>query len=1320
LVSVVNPSIVKEFDLIGYNSVNARNQVFDGYFQSTSKVFPRLIKGDLANNYPQWSGYPHLLELAPDEPHGTYYHSAGLDMFPVVAGLTVSVQTEVNYAFNYSDTRTGGLGDGVEMYLYMTPVGTANDTLKYYATGDQNGTFMPSQGSVIFPYSTTPYIEVQWDPAYQCDPVFGGCSPLSGPQPGDFNVYVVKPGSGGTVIRTNIANLTKDYGSGPTSLPQPGDPLYFTVNYSVETSLLEGALIDLNTTSTAYSFTANLSNSLSFSPAYSPSGSYYFGVGGSGNYPTAWGLLAMSANVTGVPSGDVGVLLSSSPSPCGAWAGTSAAPFEFASTGATVAVPNGTAAYFEANTTCYQLTWNATAGAYSGVPLTFVKWSLSGKAVAVSGQSMQNSEIEVTVSGTAETSALYSNSGRPSVRLGWLGYAGNLSIYPTKDPEPFSAQAEFTAGVQTVTTGPPSAITRFTNNTIGIETAPAYEYNASTGEFNLWTVTSVLSSENTPCNYATYGDGYGGLGDSIPGTPGVYECYPVAFVNANQTLSSFPSNAFTNITEQFGNNVSTCPPNGNYNDTYATNCAGVLPQMPFTWRVTLGQAIEAGVDDSYLLASLFIPTDMPGLLSSDLREFTEETSSTAAMYMWNTGNVLNKLDGEFQLFDVAGPQAITESCLWDPVDCAWGLFQTGVLNNLPGWLPQTFLKSQLTPWNGIGLTSVTNRTGNGVVNDWVNTSVNQADPPGTGDNPWYNGVTNRTLWNCLYNPYLPSNLEPIAYCGNDTFTSGTVMETEIPGADLPTLKPASLSIAASNLMWEWWGYYTSTGGEYDNFAQACLGGSQVQQIGIPCEYTGATPPAPLQYSVKPAVSLGGTVTSSIDIPVAGATVTLNQTYNGMSTLYTVPTNATGSWHFFAEPGATYTYTVAPAGGLPTRFMTIPASYTSVANTGTKAQVNLTSLPTATVRFLAGFAAEPNGGAGGSDTLDFAVPAGYGHGIFVWADGDTAYPKVTVPTGMTTEEKFASSAGLAYGTLPAGSYSASINQNSGTTTALSMAVYGVLNDTAYYYQFKDANQSTSLGFTGGAAMYLGILMTGGGYPVTNPSLTTISEETPSTRGGETDLIGCQNSGTLSFQVSPSAVTYGIAAVGIYAGLTIHPLQHLAVTPNGHGSSQTLSFTVPSGLTHELLMWTLSDSVPPTVQIPNGLTNLSQPFGNSTGIAWGTLAAGNYSVKVNYNGGWVNTLTMVVYGVANDSNFTLTKAFEPQKTSWTLAAGDLVYLGVLENGGAVNETNPSLLRIDAETPSQVGGETDFIGAQLSDAFYFSTKAVSYGIAAVGFDP
>jgi hypothetical protein len=171
-----------------------------------------------------------------------------------------------------------------------------------------------------------------------------------------------------------------------------------------------------------------------------------------------------------------------------------------------------------------------------------------------------------------------------------------------------------------------------------------------------------------------------------------------------------------------------------------------------------------------------------------------------------------------------------------------------------------------------------------------------------------------------------------------------------------------------------------------------------------------------------------------------------------------------------------------------------------------------------------------GGNGDSFPLNFTVPAGVSHVLYAWAIGGglASYSPPTLPAGMTFET-FRGFIGLAFGALAPGNYS-TVLYYAGWTNVASIVVYGLSQDSGYTYAFVSQNASP-VTLPAGADEYLGIMNTGGTYPVNDSSLTRLDAEAAALRGGETALIGRQTSGI--FSATTQAAGLGIAAVGVYA-------------------------------------------------------------------------------------------------------------------------------------------------------------------------------------------
>jgi len=254
-------------DLLGETYVSS-SLVYNGFEDGGNNTFPVLLTGLETTKF--WSSSQSVLELAPS---GTKGHTAGLVMFPALGSLddTLSI---VGAA---SSTYTAG--DGLEAYLFMTPVHAANWSFPYYATNPEgaNGTFASPQGAVIFPYSLTPYVLVQWDP---------GLGALH-----TVNLYLVTPGAGGVVTPSTVAvyQIGQDAGSTPGSMDHMG----FNVAYNASSNTLSGIVADATASAIVLTFDEALSP-LGFTPSVSAGTQYYFGAGGSGNGANSWGLLYLN------------------------------------------------------------------------------------------------------------------------------------------------------------------------------------------------------------------------------------------------------------------------------------------------------------------------------------------------------------------------------------------------------------------------------------------------------------------------------------------------------------------------------------------------------------------------------------------------------------------------------------------------------------------------------------------------------------------------------------------------------------------------------------------------------------------------------------------------------------------------------------------------------------------------------------------------------------------------------------------------------------------------------------------------------------------
>jgi hypothetical protein len=183
-------------------------------------------------------------------------------------------------------------GNGFVIYLFLKP--TMWDISPNY-----NYSY-----SIVFerllPQSSTPYIEVVWDPYWQFGYILSGAT-------GQWSVGLVTNPSGnnasvGPSPSPNLGPPSRGWdgiGTGAFQ-PRPGDRINVTVTYDPFTNTLSGVATDLNTGQSA-NFTLNLGN------YYTPpgSGNYVFGIGAvTGEGYANWALLyvAMTTSIKPTPS----------------------------------------------------------------------------------------------------------------------------------------------------------------------------------------------------------------------------------------------------------------------------------------------------------------------------------------------------------------------------------------------------------------------------------------------------------------------------------------------------------------------------------------------------------------------------------------------------------------------------------------------------------------------------------------------------------------------------------------------------------------------------------------------------------------------------------------------------------------------------------------------------------------------------------------------------------------------------------------------------------------------------------------------------------
>ena len=238
-----------------------------------------------------------------------YWNQGGISSNQPVLRL-VPAQYNVTCAIFWSETYSGGSvtisvigtyssyyiypADGYTIYLFLTPTmwGISpqyNYTIPFASTFTPTTSIIasPAQGEIMMPQSSTPYIIVQWQPAWQILGTQSGAT-------GQWDIYIVSNTNGNnpSIGPSPSPNLGSGYagwdgiGTGAFQ-PNPGDLIKITVTYDPSTNTLSGVVTDLNTGQSA-------SFALSLSGYFTPptSGIYIFGVGGeNGAYKTNWALL---------------------------------------------------------------------------------------------------------------------------------------------------------------------------------------------------------------------------------------------------------------------------------------------------------------------------------------------------------------------------------------------------------------------------------------------------------------------------------------------------------------------------------------------------------------------------------------------------------------------------------------------------------------------------------------------------------------------------------------------------------------------------------------------------------------------------------------------------------------------------------------------------------------------------------------------------------------------------------------------------------------------------------------------------------------------
>jgi hypothetical protein len=279
--SATSPALSTELNLLNGSTYVAPNLIYDGVYNTTNTTFPALLTGSSTSKF--WStGHP-VMVMAPRVSY-RYGHDSGLLMFPGGNGTAwdvgeVGVASPVFY------------GDGFSNYFLLNPVATSNWNSDYYATNPE-GPYVSTpvcSGSVIFPYSTSPYIVVQWDPSYTVAYCGMGTT-------GAFNLYLVDPGAGGVVTASNVTSLGP-VGSFNGPIAGNDDSFADSAGYSASTDWLSVTVLDEEDPTVDYQLQVDLAT-FGFHPTTASLPDSYLGVAAGGFDGTGWGLLYAGAYTT--------------------------------------------------------------------------------------------------------------------------------------------------------------------------------------------------------------------------------------------------------------------------------------------------------------------------------------------------------------------------------------------------------------------------------------------------------------------------------------------------------------------------------------------------------------------------------------------------------------------------------------------------------------------------------------------------------------------------------------------------------------------------------------------------------------------------------------------------------------------------------------------------------------------------------------------------------------------------------------------------------------------------------------------------------------
>ncbi len=510
-----------------------------GYYSgSTDRSLPSLLTGSNASGF--WNSGAPVLLMAPH----TAPYSSSLFLYSATPGNLVSVRS-VGVGSPLVSS-----GDGLEEYLFLTPLSNVSWAFPYWAGAP--GGISGGEGLLLYPNSITPYIVLQWDSHNLSG---GDCSNSC------FNLYLVTPGAGGSVSGANIRGMGP-LGSNPGAVPVGGDYLVFDANYSVRNNTLSAQLTDENSSAVDYSLSVNLSQD-GFSPTYNGSQSYYFGAGGSagGLEQSSWGLLYNALSSSAVTSPAYLVTFTGTGLPPGTnWSVTLG--------GVTHTSTTNTIAFMEPNGT-YSYAVGTVAG-YTVAP--------SSGALTVNGAAVSET---ITFTPMPTYSVVFTESGLPS-GTSWsvtLNGATESSITSTSTfTEPNGVYSYTVGTVSGYAVAPPSG-TLTVNGAAVSETitfTKSVTYSVAFTETGLpagtsWTVTLGATPKSSTTSTITFSELNGTYAYSIGDVPGWHQTtLPyTGSVTVSGSMAAAPTLAFSQVT---------------YSVTFTE---GGLPSGT-TWSVTLG------------------------------------------------------------------------------------------------------------------------------------------------------------------------------------------------------------------------------------------------------------------------------------------------------------------------------------------------------------------------------------------------------------------------------------------------------------------------------------------------------------------------------------------------------------------------------------------------------------------------------------------------------------------------------------------------------------------------------------------------------------